>query len=539
MNSTVSSGSSTQVAALAFAAFARDSALSLAAALSAFVTARRWFRSKSRPVAGVEPDRLYPLPGEGLWIACVRVRYVDGGDDQYVVPLVISAPGDMSVDAKHEIFVNDTFVVSDGAENPRLLTTLPALFESGGEIEARGVPGSKLRFRTLPAFAAHGGTSPGAPPKLLGAEQTNTSVAFGDRFLLKIVRKLDDGASPDLEMGERLTARGFAQTPAVAGVIERLEPGHEPATVAILSVFVKSQGDAWGAVTGDVTAWLPSSGDAIALDGGLLAAAQALSDPATEARGAAFVGPWFELASKLGQRTGEMHRALAGGDGTAGDQASSEAFVPEQLAPGPFATQLEKDLASTFDRIERALPGLSGVVRSDAEALLAERARFGTIAEELRTSSSGGTRIRVHGDYHLGQVLFTGSDFSIIDFEGEPARSLAERKGKRSPLADVAGMIRSFDYAKGTALQAAAGRMDRGIALARATAWYRWITAAYLRGYETALAGSTILPEREVLALVLRAHLLEKALYELRYELDNRPDWVFLPLSGIRDLLET
>ena len=522
----------------AFTAFLEENAPAFATALTSFVAPRRWFRSKSRPVASVEPDRLYPLPGPlatDSWLGCVRVRYVDGGDDQYVVPLVISAPGDTSIETKHVIFTGESFVVSDGAENPKLLATLPALFEAGAEIAARDAPESTLRFRTLPTFAAHGGSSPGAPPKLLGAEQTNTSVAFGDRFLLKIVRKLDDGASPDLEMGERMTARGFAQTPAVAGVIERLEPGHEPSTVAILSSFVKSQGDAWGAVTSDVTAWLPSSGDALTLDGGLLETAQTLADPATEARGAAFIGPWFAFARLLGQRTGEMHRALAEGQG---ELAPSEAFLPEPLAPAPFAAQLEKDLESTFARIESALPGLSGTVRADAEALLASRARFATIAGDLRASSSGGSRIRVHGDYHLGQVLFTGSDFSIIDFEGEPARSLAERKGKRSPLADVAGMIRSFDYAKGTGLNAVEGRMATALAIPRATAWYRWIVAAFLRGYETALAGSSLLPAPEVFTRVLRAHLLEKALYELRYELDNRPTWVFLPLAGVRDLLE-
>ena len=523
-------------AVLAFAAFAREHAGDLEVALASFIKPRRWFRSKSRPVLAVEQDRLYPLAGDGMFIACVRVRYADGGTDPYVVPLVVGEPGDAAVDPRHEILRFESFVVSDGAENVRLLALLPALFAEGAEIEAREDAGSKLRFRTLPAFAAQGGASSGAPPKLLGAEQTNTSVAFGERFLLKIVRKLDEGASPDLEMGERLTARGFAQTPAVAGVVERLEPGREPATVAILSIFVKSEGDAWGAVTRDVVAWLPSSGDALLVDGSLLEAAQRLADPALEAQGEAFVGPWFALARRLGQRTGEMHRALAEGEGEA---APSEAFAPELLAPGPFAAQLEEDLARTLERIERALPGLSGAVRADAESLLASRDRLGTIAEELRGSSSGGSRIRVHGDYHLGQVLFTGSDFSIIDFEGEPARSLAERKGKRSPLADVAGMLRSFDYAKGTGLKAVEGRMASALLEPRATAWYRWITAAYLRGYEAALAGSSILPDPAVLARVLRAHLLEKALYELRYELDNRPDWVFLPLAGIRQLLET
>ena len=536
MTATVTSGSAPSSASLAFADFARNDPHAFETALAKFVTPRRWFRSKSRPVAGVQPERLYPLPGVGLWVACVRVLYVDGGSDSYVVPLVISAPGDATVNAKHEIYVGVAFVVSDGAENPQLLEVLPALFATTAEIEARGLPTSRLRFRVLPAFAANGGVSPGAPPKLLGAEQTNTSVAFGERFLLKIVRKLDEGASPDLEMGERLTARGFAQTPAVAGVVERLEPDHEPATVAILSAFVTSQGDAWGAVTKDVIAWLPSSGDAIAVEAGLLESAQKLADPALEGRGAAFIGPWFGLARRLGQRTGEMHRALAEGQGAL---APSESFAPEALEPAPFAAQLEQDLQTTFARIETALPGLSAIDRADAEALLAARGRFARVVDELRASSSGGSRIRVHGDYHLGQVLFTGDDFSIIDFEGEPARSLAERKAKRSPLADIAGMIRSFDYAKGTGLKAMEGRMAKAVALPRGDAWYRWIVAAYLRGYETALAGSSLLPDREVLARVLRAHLLEKALYELRYELDNRPDWVFLPLAGVRQLLET
>jgi maltose alpha-D-glucosyltransferase/alpha-amylase len=229
-----------------------------------------------------------------------------------------------------------------------------------------------------------------------------------------------------------------------------------------------------------------------------------------------------------------MHLALV-------KDATDDAFRPEPFDAGTqlsFATKLQKDIEATFAQLAARIDSLPADVRGPADRLCGQRGKLAAVAAAFGAAEPSGARIRVHGDLHLGQVLFTGDDFMLIDFEGEPARPLVERRAKRSPLADVAGMLRSFHYAAVAAARTlrVAPEADVDVIDARALAWHRWVTAAYLEGYLSVAAEATFLPSPPALSIALDAHLLEKALYELRYELDNRPDWALLPIAGLLDV---
>jgi maltose alpha-D-glucosyltransferase/alpha-amylase len=251
------------------------------------------------------------------------------------------------------------------------------------------------------------------------------------------------------------------------------------------------------------------------------------------------IGSYLETARVLGQRSAELHRALA-----------SDPDDPE-FAPEPFSSLYQRSLyqairtgaVRALDLLRDRLPHLPEQSNSEARALLERRE---SLLEAIRTivgERIGGMRIRCHGDFHLGQLLCTGNDFTIIDFEGEPARSLGERRIKRSPLRDVAGMLRSFDYAAHHPLLGSGERVirDEDVPLLEPWAcfWRQWVSSAYLRAYLPGVSEAGLVPgEPEELERLLRALLLDKATYELHYELNNRPDWVRIPIRGILDLLE-
>jgi maltose alpha-D-glucosyltransferase/alpha-amylase len=252
------------------------------------------------------------------------------------------------------------------------------------------------------------------------------------------------------------------------------------------------------------------------------------------------IGYYLEKAELLGKRTAQMHLALASNPG-------DEAFAPE-----PFTASFQRDATNAasqltrrnFDLLRQKLEGLSAESRGRAAAILDRETDLLEKLHRLPPAEKMGMRLRIHGDYHLGQVLYTGSDFVIIDFEGEPARPLAERRVKRSPLQDAAGMLRSFHYAAfahllggGAALPPAA--VEGSERFSRwAERWYSWVVARFLSSYlEAAQSGSFLPPSRDEVAAVLQVHLLEKAVYELGYELNNRPAWAGIPLAGILQLL--
>jgi maltose alpha-D-glucosyltransferase/alpha-amylase len=375
-------------------------------------------------------------------------------------------------------------------------------------------------------------------PSVLSAEQSNTSVAFGDRLLLKLFRRVDEGQNPDLEMGLFLTEKGFPNIPRVAGALEYVRGHRGPMTVGIVQEYVPNEGDAWQYTLDSLNGYLedamakqPEVNEPQLLLGTSLADLAAMPPPQLALE---MFGTYLESARLLGRRTADLHLALA-------SETEDSTFAPE-----PFTAQYQRSmyqstrsLALELFRLlrdkQRQVP--QAIQLLDLEESVVERFR------RLLGTKIEAQRIRVHGDYHLGQVLYTGKDFVIIDFEGEPARPLSDRRIKRSPLRDVAGMVRSFHYAAYTALFGRSGASPQenpSFLEAWILFWYQWVASGFLRAYLDAAGEGSFLPKtRRENEVLLDALLLEKAIYELRYELNNRPDWVKIPIAGILQLLET
>jgi maltose alpha-D-glucosyltransferase/alpha-amylase len=376
-------------------------------------------------------------------------------------------------------------------------------------------------------------------PSPLQAEQSNTSVVYGDRLVLKLFRHLEDGENPDLEIGRFLTEQvGFPHIPPVAGSIEYRSRRGRPMTVGMLQGFVANEGDSWGYTLDvlnhyleDVLTQQPEQREpSLPRRRSMLELAHKKLPPlALESFGA-----YLESARLLGRRTAELHVALA-------SNKEDPRFAPE-----PFTHLYQRSL---YQSMRTLTEGVFRVLRSKARDLPQAVQILdlqGAIEERFRRilePKIEALRIRCHGDYHLGQVLYTGRDFVIIDFEGEPARPLSERRIKRSPLTDVAGMIRSFHYAAYTALMGQTGGAtpveNPAVLEPWALFWYSWVSATFLQSYlEVPATAAFLPPSGEDLRTLLDLFLLEKALYELGYEVNNRPQWLRIPIEGVIQLLE-
>ncbi len=378
--------------------------------------------------------------------------------------------------------------------------------------------------------------------RALGAEQSNTSFVLGDRAVCKLLRRLDDGPSIELEVLAHLGAQAESvRVPPLLGHVELRREGKEAVTVAVVQRFVPNQGDAWRFTVDEVERYF----------GRLLVSRFELGSPPEvrsplelagkepPAEVAERMAGYMDVARLLGGRTGELHRVLAA--------AEEGPFIPENftsLSRRSFYQSVRNLASRSFDLLRQELPELEPETAARARELLKRQRDIRSRLKRLIDRPVGGQRIRVHGDYHLGQVLNTGLDFAIIDFEGEPQRTPAERRRKRSPLADVAGMLRSFHYAVfgvlGGDVPGSEVRPDDVSFLHPwAEAWYAWTAAAFLDGYFNAVADTALLPEEASdLAALLDVHLLEKCLYELGYELNNRPSWVAVPLVGLEAVLD-
>jgi maltose alpha-D-glucosyltransferase / alpha-amylase len=513
------------------------------AALLDVLPSRRWFGGKAKTLRAIEMREALPL-GDGALLTLLHVDYTDAEAEEYALPLAFLPEGSGRVP--------DGLVVRLQSDSPEGTGFLyDPMGEPGFSHELLETIASRGRFRGERADLA--GTPASIFPELRGegdleasalkAEQSNTSIRFGNCLVLKLFRKLEPGINPDLEIGQFLTEQTtFRHFPRVAGSLEVRRKGQEPLTLGILQEFIANEGDAWSYTLDALgryfdralTSW-GQRGPVPVPEGSLLDLVD--RGPAPEVLEA--IGTYLPIVELLGERTAELHIALASGTG-------------KDFAPEPFSELYQRSLYDSmrtlakknFRLLERRLPGLPEEAREAARRVISQEERAVERFRKLVGPKLSAERIRTHGDYHLGQVLYTGKDFVILDFEGEPSRSLSERRLKRSPFRDVAGMLRSFQYAAYAKLfeEAAAGvaSPESFPALESwALYWERWISAAFLRAYLARARGTSFVPEtREELELMLDVYVLEKAIYELGYELNNRPDWVRIPLQGIRQILE-
>lgn len=453
-------------------------------AVGSWIASQRWYGEKGRQLVSLAVVAA-PRLGE-VELSVVELSFADGSRSRYFLPLVVVA----SAPEGAVVAVLPEGVLADAACIPAALERMASALLQ--EETVQGLKGERT------AIPARGDVLPCEPSRL---DQSNSSFYLGNAGFAKLFRKLPDGTSPDWEIGKFLAGRG-ARVPASLGALLLEGVTEEP--LVLIQV--------WERVAGAKDAWEHAQ-DLLGelLDSGVPA------DLATEEP----VKGWCRT---LGVRTGELHRALVG-------SIEDVAFAPHPLTEA----DLEKGAEVSRELGTQALELLSQVQSSlglEEQSLAIEiLARREEIVAELGQAPSidpHAVRIRCHGDYHLGQVLWKEGDALILDFEGEPVRSLAERRRRQSPLKDVAGMLRSLDYAAQAALKNAPGHQETALA------WRDAASQAFLAGYLAAVAGTPLVPSdpAEFQAL-LDFHLAEKLLYELLYELRHRPDWVGIPLAAL------
>jgi maltose alpha-D-glucosyltransferase / alpha-amylase len=514
---------------------------SLPPQLPAFLSRQRWFGGKARQVRAAELADVIPIRSGALefLVLVVSVKYADGTEESYAVPVLCTQERSSSIEMDSTSLrveaqqLGSALVLTDALKNEDFLNALLEMIRSTAALEGhKGV----LRGLQTTAYSHLYPSSAGIlKPKPVQAEQSNTSIIYGDHLILKFFRRLEEGINPDLEVGTFLTEKAhFAHIPQLAGSLEYRIHGGGQMVQGILQAFVPNRGDAWtytlDALSEFYEAVSRQPAGLAPLGLGSPCSAQPQRDLPEFARKS--VEPYLEAAGLLGQRTAEMHLALA-------SDAHDPVFDPE-----PFTMEFQQALQrSLLDLTARVF----GLLREKCSTLPAE---WSSKADEFprwqreaarRFQATLSTpihamRLRIHGDYHLGQVLYTGSDFVIIDFEGEPARSLAERRIKRSPLQDVAGMLRSFHYAAFAPLlgERPVPAKDLRRLSSWAEMWNAWVSSRFLTEYfATSGEVAYLPPSREETKSLLELHLLEKAIYELGYELNNRPTWVGIPLQGV------
>jgi trehalose synthase-fused probable maltokinase len=515
--------------------------------LPEFLVCRRWFGGKARRIRAVEVSDVVPVCRQAFrgYLVLVQVRYDTGTDDTYDIPLV-RVPGGMPqripdssslLTFRHES-ISEDIVLADALSDEQFLGCL-----LGAIAQNTTFPGARGEVRALSTSALDALWQPAQgplAPSLMKSEQSNSSVVYGQRLVLKIFRRVEPGINPDLEVGLFLTERSsFQNVPPVAGRLEYLSKEGARTSLGVLQGYVANQGDAWQFTLRALTEYYEKA------QARTLAASEiprdpilALADRAIPEEAGRHIGPYLEAAALLGRRTAELHIALA----SAGEDP---AFTPQRLTEAEqqalmiSATDL---MTANFGLLRRFKDEMPDSIRRETDKVLSLEGNAGQRFQRLAGLRLSAMLTRIHGDYHLGQVLFTGSDFVIIDFEGEPARSLEERRKKRSPLQDVAGMLRSFHYAAYAPLlqQETGQRLDERVQALRPWAyyWQRWVSATFLKTYLEVSRNAQFIPQsREELALLLDLYLLDKAVYELGYELNNRPSWVRIPLEGISQLL--
>ncbi len=482
----------------------------LEARLGSWIYGRRWFRAKTsksrvRIAGSIELDA-----AKDTRLVMLEVSERGGGADAYVVAL-------RAAREEHEDAL--ARVRRKGSARARALVDVSDDASLGGSLLALARDGR----RTKTSLGTLVGTVPGELARLsalaaqpASTDQSNTCFVLGSEIVCKWLRKLEGGPSVEVEVLRELSARApELLVPELLGTLDLHGNDGTTQTVASFTRFIESQGTAWQLTQDEVRRFFE----------------RALVHDGPED----VLGAFATIAERLAVRTAELHLALA--------SSPHPDFVPKPLNPRAEYQARRALAARSIDTLERALPSLPPQTQQLARSVLAKRR---ALAARLRSWLDAKPRLvgmRIHGDYHLGQLLFTGRDFAVVDFEGEPARSLTDRRRRRSALTDVAGLLRSLDYAVHSVLHAevpTAGPRSEDLALLVpwAERWLAEASAAFLSAYCAKMAGSGLLPDDErTFRAELDLCLLEKALYEVAYELENRPAWASIPLAGLAKLL--
>ena len=490
--------------------------------LAPYLVTKRWFAGKGHAIESINILEQAPWDTEkGSWLLTIIEVHCAGIEPQvYFLPLAICWDHETSEEQRAVLAPWTLAKVRQKDRTGMLYGAFGAddfcrdLAEGIGRNVAIPFARGRLEFHASPAFAtlAAGLNAPVRHPSL---EQSNTAVYFGDKLFLKGYRRLQTGTNPEVEVGRFLTDTSpFTQIAPVVGSVDLRRGDGQTMTLALLQGYTKNQGDSWNFTLDYLERFLSEVAvQADELDG----------NPHSY---------FLTLIKLLGSRTGEMHQAFGR---STGDPAFEREPITEQDLSN-WSNALQAEAVATLDELERRSDAFPEEVRAGCDRLSALRPVLLDRISPQALAGIAAAKTRYHGDYHLGQVLRVDSDFVIIDFEGEPARSMDERRQKHSPLRDVAGMLRSFSYAAAVATNRLTNEdpLDRHRADPLVESWEEQVGDAFMSGYRDAIQGCPAWPEEAGAAeRLIEFFVIEKALYELRYEMGNRPDWLAVPLFSL------
>jgi maltose alpha-D-glucosyltransferase / alpha-amylase len=503
--------------------------------LTSYIKSCRWFRSKSRSVLNASVWDLVNLPSESLvHLLIIAFNYAEGPRELYA--LAVSVVSDEEA-RTIEVEYPDTVIARSARAGDLMVdaTSSQSFRRALLDIvaERRTVHGRVGRLVGTKSMHLEETLKLGPPQssRILKAPQSNSSIIYDDKIYLKLFRKLEEGINPDLEMAKQLSDKiGFVNVPTYLGDVQYLTRYQDPVSLGMMQAFTPNEQDGWSHMLLGVERYFEL----------VLAEPLLLHPPSVglwEEIPVPFVSQleriYLETVRLLGERTADMHLALA-----------ADTISPD-FAPEPFSIEHQRSIfhsgrsqtKKTMTLLSRSVDQMEQYPKGLAERVLQRSAELTSCHSYLLGQPIDVKRIRIHGDYHLGQLLFTGKDFVILDFEGEPARPLGERRRKRSALVDVAGMFRSFHY--GLLESRTVRPVDHHTFAAYADLWFTRASQIFLGAYMTKVANAVFIPKNhEDLKLLLRSFSILKAMYELRYELNNRPKWVGIPLRAILKLLD-
>jgi maltose alpha-D-glucosyltransferase/alpha-amylase len=509
--------------------------------LQPFMKKCRWFGGKAKIVNKVGFHKIIPIKVEGVthYLTIIEVSYVQRLPELYFLPLTYVSSDSIfdrveytpqSVVCRAEIQDKVGFIIDscyDRAFRDFVFSSIAReqkVKEEDGTLEFNASVYVKLNAEKVES-------------KILKADSSNTAILYNDQYFFKFYRKLENEINPDLEIVRFLSeATSFRNAPKYAGSVEFRDDQGGTFVLGLLQEKVENQGDSWTMTIDSVGRFYERvltkvKGEKLPK---LVNKPGQVFEDAPEIIQELIGRGFYERVVRLGQRTAEMHLALA-------SESNNAAFAPEYFTANyqrSLYSSLRKLVRDRFKLLEQSLDKLNPGTRELAEKLLSMEEQILECFSEIYQVRIEAIKTRIHGDYHLGQVLFTGKDFIIIDFEGEPGFSFSERRLKKNPFKDVAGMMRSFHYAAFGKMLLNENYRERDLEVLEqwAEQWQHYVGRFYLGAYMDRMGmGTRLSYENDVL---IRTYLLEKAVYELGYELNGRPDWVIIPLRGIDYLME-
>jgi len=517
--------------------------------LTPYIKKCRWYGSKALSVRrmSIKEQLKFPRGMEGIFLM-VKISFRDAESETYQLPLSYATNSramEIRADAPKSIVANLTVgqtqgVLYDAIYDPEFqLLLLNLIYRKkllkGKNGNVLGMPGKKLKA----IFKAHEGEW---HSHVMKAEQSNSSIMYEDELILKLYRKVTEGMNPDPEVSRVLTEKTkFQNIPIFTGTLEYHTEKSEPYVFGMLQTFEANQGDAWKLSLDFVTRYLEQAISKISekIEPPIIEptflnwSADSLPDILKDMIG----GVYLEMITLLGKRTGEMHLAFASVD-------DDPEFKPElitSMTQRSIYQSMREQTRRTMQLFQKNISRLPESIKEQATEVLALEKNILNHFQLMIKQKMNATRIRIHGDYHLGQVLYTGKDFIILDFEGEPAKPINERRLKRSAFRDIAGMIRSFHYSIYNVLyqNTSFEFEDKAAIEPWAELLYHALKNTFLHSYLTMVSGASFIPKnQESLIILLEAYLLDKAIYELAYELNNRPEWINIPIKGIKQILQ-